>query len=361
MTDIERHIVALLLDNDCVIVPGFGGFMAHNIAASYNEKDNLFIPPSRTIGFNPQLTMNDSLLAQAYVICYDMSYPEALRQIEHDVELLKQQIESEGGHTICGIGRITISEDGKYGFIPESSSLLTPCLYGFEPFDINMLKAEETNSCENVLCGNDECMKEPSFLANKIFASSTPVITPVKQSVATEKERKEISVRIPIGVVRHIAAACLIVFIMLAIPSKLGNASTSALRKSAIDTSLFYKIMPKEITSGRPDSLSILPQWGEVNSKEKEGEEQCQTLSVAKTNNKQYFSIVLASRITRKNAESFVKRLRKRGLSDVNVHTCNGVTKVVYKKFNTHKEASDAMRLLNSRGEFADCWITVVR
>ena len=40
MREIERHIVRLLLDNDCVIVPGFGGFLAHRIPASYNKADN---------------------------------------------------------------------------------------------------------------------------------------------------------------------------------------------------------------------------------------------------------------------------------------------------------------------------------
>jgi NAD(P)-dependent dehydrogenase (short-subunit alcohol dehydrogenase family) len=46
------------LDNDCVIVPGFGGFMAHNIPAKYDEENCIFIPPMRIVGFNPQLTMN---------------------------------------------------------------------------------------------------------------------------------------------------------------------------------------------------------------------------------------------------------------------------------------------------------------
>ena len=64
MRDLEKHIARLLLDNDCVIVPGFGGFMAHSIPAKYDEDTCLFTPPIRIVGFNPQLTMNDSLLVQ---------------------------------------------------------------------------------------------------------------------------------------------------------------------------------------------------------------------------------------------------------------------------------------------------------
>ena len=95
MNNIERHIAKLLLSNDCVIVPGFGGFMAHHIEAYYDEENRLFYPPQRTLGFNQQLTMNDSLLAQSIVEECDMSYPEAINAIEEKVAEMKQVIESK--------------------------------------------------------------------------------------------------------------------------------------------------------------------------------------------------------------------------------------------------------------------------
>ena len=79
---LDRHIEILLLENDCVIVPGLGGFVAHHVSARYDEQDGLFLPPYRTLGFNAQLRMNDSLLVQSYVDAYELSYPEALAQIE---------------------------------------------------------------------------------------------------------------------------------------------------------------------------------------------------------------------------------------------------------------------------------------
>ena len=63
--ELERHIEILLLSNDCVIVPDLGGFMAHHREACYDEHDGMFLPPQRTLGFNPQLKLNDSLLAQS--------------------------------------------------------------------------------------------------------------------------------------------------------------------------------------------------------------------------------------------------------------------------------------------------------
>ena len=86
MIKLGRHIEILLLDNDRVIVPQFGGFTAHYVNAQCEVSTNFFYPPLRTLGFNPQLTINDSLLAQSYIEAYDISYPEAIRRIEGEVE-----------------------------------------------------------------------------------------------------------------------------------------------------------------------------------------------------------------------------------------------------------------------------------
>ena len=85
MIELAKHIEILLLDNDCVIVPDFGGFMAHHVDAVYDTEEGLFLPPRRTLGFNPQLYINDSLLAQSYVEAYDLSYPDAIQRIESEV------------------------------------------------------------------------------------------------------------------------------------------------------------------------------------------------------------------------------------------------------------------------------------
>lgn len=44
MIELAQHIEALLLENDCVIVPNFGGFVAHYAPATYVKEENLFLP-----------------------------------------------------------------------------------------------------------------------------------------------------------------------------------------------------------------------------------------------------------------------------------------------------------------------------
>lgn len=109
--------------------------MAHNIPAKYDEENCIFIPPMRIVGFNPQLTMNDSLLAQEYVNTYDISFPEALKQIATDVESLKRHIEEERIYELLRIGKFVIN-GSTLEFIPEETGVITPALYGLDAINI---------------------------------------------------------------------------------------------------------------------------------------------------------------------------------------------------------------------------------
>ena len=82
MIELSKHIEVLLLENDCVIVPGLGGFIAHKRQAAYSIQKGEFMPPLRTIGFNPQLIMNDGLLVQSYMQAFNTDFPDATRRIE---------------------------------------------------------------------------------------------------------------------------------------------------------------------------------------------------------------------------------------------------------------------------------------
>ncbi|MCD7899246.1 MAG: hypothetical protein LUH22_05025 [Bacteroides sp.] len=42
MIDLARHIELLLLENDCVILPGFGGFVTHNASARWCKEERVF-------------------------------------------------------------------------------------------------------------------------------------------------------------------------------------------------------------------------------------------------------------------------------------------------------------------------------
>ena len=351
MTELERHIAKLLLDNDCVIVPGFGGFMAHHIAASYDEKNHIFLPPTRTVGFNPRLTMNDSVLAQDYVSCYDLSYPEALRRIESEVDEFRQMIlGKDGGYELCGIGRLYALENGEYDFIPNDTGITTPATYGFQAFELDTLPATESASESASAASADDIRKtEPSpFAAYSPIAKAAP--SPM-HSEEKETEQQTLSLNIPVKMLRHMAAACIVLFVMLSIPSRLGDASTGTTNQSAIDTKWLYEIMPKEMTSGKPRSLVASEEAAQAKANEHADEADALP----------YYTIVLASRVSIKNAQQYVDKLHQQGMTEASVCRSNGFTKVIYKKFASRAEANSALSRLKADSSFADSWITEIK
>ena len=106
MIELTKHIEILLLENDCVIVPELGGFIAYHQPAHYEEDEGVFLPPIRTVGFNPQLTMNDGLLTQAYMQTYHTDFPDAARKIAIEVSELKEILYSEGVVEMQGVGTV---------------------------------------------------------------------------------------------------------------------------------------------------------------------------------------------------------------------------------------------------------------
>ncbi len=91
---ITPHISYLLYRHDCVIVPGFGGFVANYQGARIHPTQHTFSPPSKHIAFNRSLQNNDGLLANRIAEAENISYPEANLSIAREIEGWNKELES---------------------------------------------------------------------------------------------------------------------------------------------------------------------------------------------------------------------------------------------------------------------------
>ena len=131
------------MDNDCVIVPDLGGFIAHYHPARYEEDEGVFMPPYRSVGFNPQLMMNDGLLVQSYMQAHHTDYPDAVREIAQGVDTLKNKLFQDGVVELSGIGSLYYTIRDTYEFHPELNGVLSPSLYALDSFLIHPLVPEQ--------------------------------------------------------------------------------------------------------------------------------------------------------------------------------------------------------------------------
>ena len=139
MKNLARHIELLLRDNDCAILPGFGGFIAHNVPAYYVGEEGLYYPPTRSISFNAAISMNDGLLAQSYMKSYQVDYARANHMIDMAIEQLTDLLDEEGSVTLPRIGTITQDVYQSLQFTPDAAGITSPMHFGLDAFLIKEL------------------------------------------------------------------------------------------------------------------------------------------------------------------------------------------------------------------------------
>lgn len=139
MKNLARHIELLLRDNDCVILPDFGGFIAHDVPAYYVAEEGLYYPPSRSISFNAAIKMNDGLLVQSYMKSYQVDYARANHMIDIAIEQLTDMLDEEGRVTLPRIGSLTQDIHLSLQFTPDPAGISSPAHFGLGSFAIKAL------------------------------------------------------------------------------------------------------------------------------------------------------------------------------------------------------------------------------
>lgn len=134
MNELARHIEVLLFENDCIIIPNLGGFVTHYTPSIRDEEEKTFFPPTRIVGFNEQLKLNDGLLVQSFMTVYNTSFSDASKRIDKEVRKIKQELFENGNVDFPNIGKLSYTLKGSYEFKPYNNRLTTPSLYGLDTF-----------------------------------------------------------------------------------------------------------------------------------------------------------------------------------------------------------------------------------
>ena len=125
------YIFDLLFEYDCVIIPGFGGFIGNYAPAKIQAAYHTFHPPYKSLLFNVNLKQNDGLLAFRISHEENISYSEALHSLETVVSAWNKELNA--GNTV-GIervgklfkdmeGNVQFEQDGGTNFLAESYGL----------------------------------------------------------------------------------------------------------------------------------------------------------------------------------------------------------------------------------------------
>ncbi|MDC6362035.1 MULTISPECIES: SPOR domain-containing protein [Flavobacteriaceae] len=139
---IDSYIEKLLFDYNCVVVPGFGAFLAHGKSAEIDVTTNTLVPPSKTISFNAQLSKNDGLLVSHIAKEKKLGYEELLQEVEEVSRSWKNKLEQGESIELFGVGKLWHNREQRIQFQPENKTNFLTSSFGLTAFSATPIQRE---------------------------------------------------------------------------------------------------------------------------------------------------------------------------------------------------------------------------
>jgi hypothetical protein len=132
--DITAFIRELLFGHDCVVIPGFGGFIGNYTPARIDKSTGTFYPPVKQISFNRNLNHNDGLLVGRISLSAKINYGDARTMVEDFVSGVRRRLEKGERVVFDNIGSFINNNEGNLQFEPDQNVNYHLDSYGLEPF-----------------------------------------------------------------------------------------------------------------------------------------------------------------------------------------------------------------------------------
>ena len=130
----DQYIADLLITNDCVIIPDFGGFVGNYAPAKVNPVNHRFDPPFRKISFNKLLVHNDGLLASYIAQQESVKFENALSELKDYSVYLKGALQQDQKVSFDKIGVLFQNPDGSLRFEQLKDAKFSTNSFGLDAF-----------------------------------------------------------------------------------------------------------------------------------------------------------------------------------------------------------------------------------
>lgn len=139
---IARHIANLLYDYECVVIPGFGGFITKTHDAEIHPIKHQFKPPYKEVVFNPHLRTNDGLLLNHIAQHENLTYKEAKRRLDRFILKCLKELNKGRKITFRRIGDLYADSNQQIVFEPDSNQNYLASSFGLTSFVSPAIKRE---------------------------------------------------------------------------------------------------------------------------------------------------------------------------------------------------------------------------
>lgn len=300
-----------------------GAFLAEEVSAHYNAEEQIFMPPYRTMRFNPQVTVDDALLISEYIDREQLSYEEAGKLMNRHINELRSNLSQNSVVRFGELGTFYMNINGNISFEVDANGIDDAVNFGFEPIAIQQLRKFEEKKI--VIRHRD---------LGKIIAAAAAIIltfifvTPMSDSAFKQNMQASFTgfaSSEQISLMQQVGAPA---------PSQAVNEIENC-EISPIDA------------NGNMEILHIVEPTEEVATAE--------PAVTAPVENKKVFHIIVASSPNENNAQLAIKELSAKMEAEYTVVQGNGRHRISIGEYESNSDATAAIKELKST--FPDAWI----
>jgi hypothetical protein len=138
--DFGKYIRELLMIHDCVILPGLGGFIANYKHAELQPNQQVILPPSKQILFNPNLVHNDGLLYSHVSMRSEYGYKDVQSMADGYVNRILRETDRGSKFNLDDLGYFYVDAEKKLQFAADVKTNLLTASYGLPPIQYQVFE-----------------------------------------------------------------------------------------------------------------------------------------------------------------------------------------------------------------------------
>lgn len=164
--EISEVISSLLYTHNCVIIPGFGGFVANHTPSYIQEDRSTIHPAGKRIAFNANLKENDGLVLNAITREWDISYKEAEIRMDQFVEEINSRLNQYRNLEFKNLGTFYLNPEEKLLFVPYYGQNFLDDSFGLPALKLKKITRVPGNRSRRPIHIHNKSLKRKSGRSN---------------------------------------------------------------------------------------------------------------------------------------------------------------------------------------------------
>ena len=181
---LSKMVKELILDDDKVVLPGLGCFVAEIVPAYFSDKGYTINPPYRKLYFRSRPDEGEALI-DFYAKSNEVAYDVAEKIVKDFVSELKTVLVAKKVVVFPGLGRLRATKENNIFFIADEDLDIYPEGFGLEPISLKTHQETPEEVSAAVVGLKTMLAPEPveEVVAPEPVAPAEPVVEPIAEPV----------------------------------------------------------------------------------------------------------------------------------------------------------------------------------